>query len=397
MKLMEKIILFLFFAICGLWTAHAQTLHTIIFANKEEPNRGADRTAEFNNMASFCSEIANGLGYRHDLHCHSGKEFTSITAEREISNLQVSDGDIVIFYYDGHGCNWDDDAWPHMAFLDKQYWETTCYNKLKAACKNAKLTLLIAGCCNMDTEGQRRGRNRQYSAMDRTKLRTLFVGFPGKISIKSSASRRGQYSYSITGGSTMGNVYAMNVRDAIRDATMASANKSLTWDAVMDEAAQGSYNDTKGFEAGPQQPQHEIEKFKESPQQIPTSPSMRSTPIPTKPSTGAIANAKFKRVSATGMKLKDGGYVTILASFETNNMNEQGGRMVAFINDKEVRNIDFGTHYSHNTFSNKVVMIPADKVLSMANNGEAKIRVGIYDYKQKKYIAYSDYINLNVR
>lgn len=378
---MKKIYFLMVLFLVGAVTSYSQTVHSIIFANKEEPNREPDRTAEYNKMSEFCTEIAQGLGYTNDLRRHSGREFTSIMAETEIKNLRVSDGDIVIFYYDGHGCNWDDDDWPHMAFLDKQYWETTLYDKLKAACQNAKLTLLIAGCCNMDTEGRRRGGgNRQYGVMDKTKLKILFTGFDGRISIKSSASRRGQYSYSITGGSDMGNVYAMNVRDAIREA-VSSSSSGQSWDDVMNAAAKGSYDDTRTFESGPQQPQHKIEKFVSK--QKPTTPATTPTTTPTSTSTGQLAKATFKRINATGMKLKDGGYVTILASFETHNMNEQGGRIVAFINGQDVKTVDFGTHYIHNTFSNKVIMIPAGKVISLANNGIAKIRVGIYDYKQK--------------
>lgn len=389
---MKKNILLLAMLFCMIHNVYSQTFHSIIFANKEEKGREADRTAEYNNMSDFCQEMAESLGYRHDLRRHSGQEFTSIMAEKEISNLQVGEGDIVIFYYDGHGCNWDKDDWPHMAFLDKQYWETTLYEKLKAACKKAKLTLLIAGCCNMDSEGRRSGgKNRQYAIIDKLKVRSLFTGFDGNISIKSSASHRGQVSYSLL-GQNMGNVYAINIRYAIRSAVSASSKEAPTWDAVMKEAAKGAYDDTRNFSSGPQQPQHIIEKS-DNKRQSPHPP----TPTPTSVQSGKLPEASFKRVVPNLMSLKDGGHLSVLASFETHHMNEQGGRIVVFINEKEARSIEFGTHYIHNSFSNKVVMIPSDKLRLLASTGDAKIRVGIYDYKQKKFIAYSDYMNVKFK
>lgn len=376
---------------------NSQTVHTIIFANKEEPNRGADRTAEFNNMSEFCGEIADGLGYKYDLRRHSGSEFTSTMAEKEVSNLNVSDGDIVIFYYDGHGCNWDDDEWPHMAFLDKQYWESTLYNKIKASCQKAKFTIVIAGCCNMDSEGQRSGRgNRQYSAMDRKRLKELFSGFDGRISIKSSASRRGQYSYSITGGRDIGNVYGMNIRDAIRNAVSVSSDSQLTWETVMNAAAKGSYEDTSGsgFTSGPQQPQHLIEKFAiEQKPSLPTTPSTK----PTTPSVGQTAEAAFKNINATVMRLKDGAYISVLASFDTHYMNDEGGKLVAYIDGKEVKAVEIGTHYIHNSFSNKVILIPVSNVLSLISSDDFNIKAGVYDYKQKKVIAYSKELDIHLK
>ena len=93
----------------------AQTMHTLVFINKSEKGRTYDRTAEFNQMTAFASEVCSAIGYRNNMRTHSDGEFTAKMALQEINNLNVQEGDIVFFYYSGHGVNWDDDQWPHMA------------------------------------------------------------------------------------------------------------------------------------------------------------------------------------------------------------------------------------------------------------------------------------------
>ena len=74
---------------------------------------------------------------------YSGQDFKATSALQAIESLNVELNDIVVFYYSGHGANWDDDEWPHMAFLDRQYGETAIYNKLCDKCKVESLYLRL--------------------------------------------------------------------------------------------------------------------------------------------------------------------------------------------------------------------------------------------------------------
>lgn len=210
--------------------AKAQTFHTIIMVNKEEPNRQVDRTADFNNMSTFFTKIAQSLGYKNNMLRYSGQSFRATNALQAIESLNVGLNDIVVFYYSGHGANWDDDEWPHMAFLDRQYGETTIYNKLREKFGNAKLILCISDCCNMDSEGARREK-RTYSGFDPVLTKKLFTDFEGHRSYEISASIRGQYSYS---NRQYGALFGIALREAVSSALTGKTQPN--WVYVLEKA-----------------------------------------------------------------------------------------------------------------------------------------------------------------
>lgn len=210
--------------------AYSQTFHTIIMVNKEEPNRQVDRTADYNNMSSFFTKIAQSLGYKNNMQRFSGQSFKATSALQAIESLNVDINDIVVFYYSGHGANWDDDEWPHMAFLDRQYGETTIYNKLREKFVNAKLILCISDCCNMDSEGARREK-RTYSGFDPALTKKLFTDFEGHRSYIISASIRGQYSYS---NIQSGALFGIALREAVSSALI--GNIQPNWVYVLEKA-----------------------------------------------------------------------------------------------------------------------------------------------------------------
>lgn len=221
---------------------NSQTLHSLIMINKEEPNRQTDRTAEMNNMSTFIRTLVSTLGYHNKMTTRSGKSFTSVQLESDLNNMVVSDNDIVVFYYSGHGVNWDDDEWPHMALLDRQYHATKVYNKLLEKFGNAKLILCIAACCNMDEEGRSRER-KTYASLDQNLAKQLFTGFSGHRAYIASSSIRGQYSYSWSGGATPGAIYGISLREAIQDAL--TGKIKADWDYVFESAKQKTLNKTE--------------------------------------------------------------------------------------------------------------------------------------------------------
>lgn len=211
----------------------AQTMHTLIFVNKCEDGRQTDRTEDFNKMVYFFGNIANALNYSNDMRTHTCGEFTAVHVDREINNLNVNAGDIVVFYYSGHGYNSSDDKWPHVALNDKNYWLTDILSKLKSRCGNAKLLLCIADCCNKGIEGN--SVPGAFNPPDNNYVKQLFTGFQGNKTIVMSASKQGQYSWS---NLRTGAYFGICLRKAIND-KIANYNASApTWENVLEYAKQ---------------------------------------------------------------------------------------------------------------------------------------------------------------
>lgn len=375
----------------------AQTMHSILFTNMEEQGREADRTAELRQMTDFCTSIAKALDFHHDLRRHSGSEFTSTMLEKEFSSLNVQEGDVVLSYYAGHGCNWDDDDWPHMAFLDKQYWESTAFSKLKSVSEKAKLLLCISSCCNMDSEGRKREKQ-QYTSLDKRKAKELFLGFEGKKAIIASSSIRGQYTYSWSSGPMLGSIYTISLRKTINEALSGNSNSSLTWENIFE----ATKVQTLAYTEGKQLPQYKIENNKAR--------SIAITPTPIQKT--QAAHASIDKIWIEHNKWhNDVKCMEIHAKLTTHFMDNEGGRLVALfecpqgIALKDVNNnyrtvdgqvsvgADFGSHYEHATYSDIVLIIPNKEIHAVQGKENYYIILGVYDYHQKKYIQFSDYTN----
>lgn len=245
-----KRITFLLFAVFLTIGASAQTMHTLIFVNKCEQGRQVDRTEDFNNMVNFFGNIARTLNYSNDMRTHACGEFTAAQVDREINSLNVNAGDIVVFYYSGHGYNNDDDKWPHLSLNDKNYWQTDILSKLKSRCGNAKLLLCIADCCNKGIEGN--NVPGAFNPTDNNYVRQLFTGFQGTKIVIMSASKQGQYSWS---NLRTGAYFGICLRKAIDEKTSNNNSSAPTWDDVMEYAKvlTSKYTNNK------QEPQYSIQ------------------------------------------------------------------------------------------------------------------------------------------
>lgn len=382
----------------------AQTFHALIFSNmKESSQRAADRTEEMNNMRSFCQYLASTLGYQQDIRCHSDNEFTSSQFLRDLESMSVSSEDVVMLFYNGHGCNWDDDDWPHMCFKDKQYWQTTAYEKLQEKCGNAKLLLCIACCCNMDSRG-RSGYCVEYDySFDPNKARALFVGFSGKRKVVTSSSIRGQYSYSWTSGTRLGSIYGISQREAINEVLKHSSTIEPSWDNVLALAQRKTlaYTDQK------QRPQYKIQDAtaKLSPRAQKILNEMLGITSPSGP-------VRAKVISTTLTKNVSVGNISslvIAVDFDIDNLSVDGGRVVAFLESPKgvgVKDLngryctsdgkvsvgkDFGTRQTSNSFKDFELVIPMEELHISDSSKDYYIRVGVYDYRTRRYIAFGQY------
>lgn len=395
-------------------SAYSQTFHALIFSNmKESAQRAADRTEEMNNMKMFCQRLATTLGYKQDIRTHSDTEFTSNQLLQDISSMNVGENDVVIMFYNGHGCNWDDDDWPHMCFKDKQYWQTNAFEKLKEKCGNAKLLLCIGCCCNMDSRG-RQGYSAEYDYnFDPNRTRALFAGFDGKRRIITSSSIRGQYSYSWTSGSRLGSIYGISLREAINEILRPSSSIAPTWENAFMLAKKKTMGYTSTHKEGPQTPQFKIEESKEA--LSPRAQKILNEMLGVSSGNSGPVKANVLSVNLRkDVKVGDLNSLVISVTFDIANLSSDGGRVVAFLESPKGVGVkdtngrfctsdgkvsvgkDFGTRKPSNKFKDFQLIIPMDELHITDKSKTYYIRVGVYDYKSKKYITFGDYMTLNL-
>ena len=236
---MLKRILLSSFIILQASLCFSQTLHTLLFVNEQEPGREIDRKADMSNMYYFWRDVARKLGYTYSPIKCSPSSFTAANIDTKISGLSISNNDIVVFYYSGHGYNDESDIWPSLNLLDKNYRQIEIMKKLKRASSNAKLVLCIADCCNKQYNSSY-DLTAAYDAMeDNNAINHLFTGFKGKKSIIVSASKQGQFSWSHT---QKGAFFGMCFRHVI---SHLSTSKP-TWDVVLRDIVNLTYRCTNG-------------------------------------------------------------------------------------------------------------------------------------------------------
>ena len=290
-----------------------------------------------------------------------------------------------------------------MCFKDKQYWQTTAYEKLQEKCGNAKLLLCIACCCNMDSRG-RSGYGVEYDySFDPNKARALFAGFSGKRKVVTSSSIRGQYSYSWTSGSRLGSIYGISLREAINEVLRSSSTIDPTWKNVLNLAQRKTLNYTDQKQRSQYKIQDATAKLSPRAQKILN--EMRGVSSSSGPVTAKVLSTSLQK----NVNVADIPSLVISIDFNIDNLSSDGGRIVAFLESPKGVGVkdtngrycttdgnvsvgkDFGTRQSSASFKDFQLIIPMTELHIVDSSKTYYIRVGVYDYKSKKYIAWSNY------
>lgn len=92
-------------ALCMLHAGEAfsQSLHAIVFADTNDPSIGSGDKQDFVNMTMEMSTIASATGLHLEKYFYSGFNCSKSNLMGVLDRLQTSSGDVVMFYYSGHG------------------------------------------------------------------------------------------------------------------------------------------------------------------------------------------------------------------------------------------------------------------------------------------------------
>ena len=199
----------------------------------------------------------------------------------------------------------------------------------------------------------------------------------------------------------LGSIYTISLRKTINEALDGTTNTDLSWDAIFE----ATKKQTLAYTNGKQLPQYKIEVNK--PRNITATPT--STPRV------QTANASIEEIRIEHNKVhNDVKCMEIHAKLTTHYMDDEGGRLVALFESpkgtalRDVNNnyrtvdgqvsvgTDFGSHYEHAKYSDIVMIIPNSEIHAIKGQKDYFIKLGVYDYHQKKYIRFSDYVKFTM-
>ncbi len=157
---MKKII-FLAFLLGACLGTSAQRLHTLIYADTNDPKIGAAAKLSRNNYGRTCAEIATALTW-YDSPAPIVRDGYNCNKEnllKDIQNLNCTEKDIVIFIYCGHGSRSpiDESDFPQMCMAEQpgQPNDGSGYYSLENVRnlimrKRPRFCLTIGDCCNSE-------------------------------------------------------------------------------------------------------------------------------------------------------------------------------------------------------------------------------------------------------
>jgi hypothetical protein len=129
-------------------------LHLFLVSNTEDIDLGEGFTQNSKKLKFLFEECTRELKIDLNIIDISGKKFSKSEITKRINDCKVSQDDIVVFYYSGHGFRYEDDTvqWPHLDLTRSLFEQKESYNLSeindKLLDKKARLTIVIGECCN---------------------------------------------------------------------------------------------------------------------------------------------------------------------------------------------------------------------------------------------------------
>ena len=98
-----KTIALIFMLLCLANPTHGQTLHTIIFANTNDPQIGKSVVYDYNSLSVEVNTIAAATGMKLKRYFYKDEYCNNKNLRNVLNQLSTNKDDVILFYYSGHG------------------------------------------------------------------------------------------------------------------------------------------------------------------------------------------------------------------------------------------------------------------------------------------------------
>lgn len=136
-------------------TANAQKFYEFVFCNTLDSKIGETCALDEERIVSEIGGIAESIGYEPVERMFHGEDCSKETLLNELTNLQCSSRDVVLFYYSGHGVHSNaglDDKFPQMClkYAPKDQEKFVPVRKVEEliSAKKPRLAIILSDCCN---------------------------------------------------------------------------------------------------------------------------------------------------------------------------------------------------------------------------------------------------------
>lgn len=183
----------------------AQTMHVIVVCNTQDKNIGTSVMKDLEIVKSKTQDLANILDYDFTYEELSGSKCTRANLKAAIDDLEVTNEDVVLTYYSGHGSHAmnDNDPWPqycmNTGFENQGNWVPMALLDKWVAAKNPRLRIIIADCCNKESSATtikpKWMDDGKATIVNKANVANYQKLFSAKGSVMVTSSKLGQYSF----------------------------------------------------------------------------------------------------------------------------------------------------------------------------------------------------------
>ncbi len=204
-----------------------QTFHAVLMVDTLDPQIGTFINNDLKKMRSSVQKMATLSGLKLSIREFTAEQFRSPLVQAHIDQLNINSGDVLFFYYSGHGFRYQDQqsVWP---YFDMQ--KPVSFEKMivRLQAKKARLLVALTDACNKVLEGEAEPKMAFRSgAMGSRDYRTLFRKYKGEILATSSSP--GEYSQTSPYGSWF-------TRDFLMGLELETSSKNPDWHELMEVA-----------------------------------------------------------------------------------------------------------------------------------------------------------------